>query len=119
MVDLIEQLGCPIRYLHHEVGLSGQQEIETELLPFEQIIDKMMYIKDMILNHALCNVLTATFMPKPLYNEPGNGMHFHIQLRRKGKNVFYKAGNYTDLSDTALYFIGGILKHGKSVPLTH
>ncbi len=115
MVQLIEDIGCPIRYHHHEVGLSGQQEIETELLEFDVITDKMMYIKDIVHNCALENDLTATFMPKPLYDEAGNGMHFHIQLRKKGKNVFYKKGNYADLSEEALYFIGGILKHGRSL----
>lgn len=115
MVHLIEQTGCPIRYHHHEVGLSGQQEIETELCDFRLITDRMMYIKDIIHNTALRNGLTATFMPKPLYDEPGNGMHFHIQLRKKGKNVFFKKGGYADLSDDALYFIGGILTHGRSL----
>ena len=115
MVELIEQVGCQVRYHHHEVGLSGQQEIETELLPFDLIVDRMMYIKDIIHNTALRNGLTATFMPKPLYDEPGNGMHFHIQLRKQGKNVFYKQGGYADLSDEALCFIGGILSHGRSL----
>jgi glutamine synthetase len=54
-------------------------------------------------------------MPKPLYDEPGNGMHFHIQLKKDGQNLFYKKGNYADLSDEAMYFIGGILKHGSSL----
>ena len=115
MVQLIEEIGCPVRYHHHEVGLSGQQEIETELVEFDIITDKMMYIKDIIHNCALENDLTATFMPKPLYDEAGSGMHFHIQLKKQGKNVFYKKGNYADLSDEALYFIGGILKHGRSL----
>lgn len=115
MVRLIEGVGCPIRYHHHEVGLSGQQEIETELLPFEVITDKMMYVKDIIHNCALRHGLTATFMPKPLYDEPGNGMHFHIQLRKGGRNVFYEPGGYADLSETALCFIGGILTHGRSL----
>lgn len=115
MVELIESIGCPVRYHHHEVGLSAQQEIETEMAPFEIITDKMMYIKDIIHNTALKNDLTATFMPKPLYDEPGNGMHFHIKLHKNDKNIFYKEGNYADLSETALYFIGGILKHGRSL----
>ena len=115
MVEMIENIGCPIRYHHHEVGLSGQQEIETEMVEFGMITDKMMYIKDIIHNCALENDLTATFMPKPLYDEAGNGMHFHIQLRKEGKNIFYKKGNYADLSEEALYFIGGILKHGRSL----
>jgi len=115
MVQLIEDIGCPVRYHHHEVGLSSQQEIETELLEFSLITDKMMYIKDIIHNCALNNELTATFMPKPIYQEAGNGMHFHIQLRKGGENIFYKKDNYADLSDEALYFIGGILKHGRSL----
>ncbi|HPR16957.1 MAG TPA: type I glutamate--ammonia ligase [Candidatus Cloacimonadota bacterium] len=115
MVQLIEEMGCPVRYHHHEVGLSGQQEIETEMVEFDTITDKMMYIKDVIHNCALDNDLTATFMPKPLYNEAGSGMHFHIQLKKNGKNVFFKKGNYADLSEEALYFIGGILKHGRSL----
>jgi len=115
MVRLIEGVGCPVRYHHHEVGLSGQQEIETELIPFEVITDKMMYVKDIIHNCALNHGLTATFMPKPLYDEPGNGMHFHIQLLKQGKNVFYEQGGYADLSEQALCFIGGILKHGRAL----
>lgn len=79
MVGLIEDIGCPVRYHHHEVGLSGQQEIETEMIEFDQITDKMMYIKDIIHNCALEHEMSATFMPKPLYDEAGNGMHFHIQ----------------------------------------
>ncbi len=115
MALLIEEVGCPIRYHHHEVGLAGQQEIETNLLDFQLIVDRMMYIKDIIHNTALRNGLTATFMPKPLYDEPGSGMHFHIQLRKGGRNVFYKKGGYADLSDEALFFIGGILTHGRSL----
>jgi glutamine synthetase len=115
MVRLIEQVGCPVRYHHHEVGLSGQQEIETELVDFRLIVDRMMYIKDIIHNTALRNGLTATFMPKPLYDEPGSGMHFHIQLRKGGRNIFYRRGGWADLSDEALCFIGGILAHGRSL----
>ena len=115
MVEHIEHAGCPVRYHHHEVGLSAQQEIETELVDFRVITDRMMYIKDIIHNTALRRGLTATFMPKPLYDEPGNGMHFHIQLRKGDRNVFYRKGGYADLSDEALCFIGGILAHGRSL----
>jgi glutamine synthetase len=115
MVERIEATGCPVRYHHHEVGLSGQQEIETELVDFRLVVDRMMYIKDIIHNTALQHGLSATFMPKPLYDEPGNGMHFHIQLRKAGRNLFFQQGNYADLSDLALCFIGGILTHGRSL----
>jgi glutamine synthetase len=116
MVRIIEDvICCPVRYHHHEVGLSGQQEIETELVPFELIVDKMMYIKDAIHNTALKHGLSATFMPKPLYDEPGSGLHFHMQFRKDGKNMLYQKGGYADMSDLALYAIGGILKHGRSL----
>jgi glutamine synthetase len=115
MVNLMEDMGMTIRYHHHEVGLSAQQEIETEPSPFPKIASDVFWMKDIIRHIALENGLTATFMPKPLHNEAGNGMHFHIQLRKNGENIFYKKGNYADLSDEALYFIGGILKHGQSI----
>lgn len=115
MVQTIEKLGCPVRYHHHEVGLSAQQEIETELLDFETLVDKIMYVKDAIHNTALRKGLTATFMPKPIYDEPGNGMHFHVQLRKGEKNVFYGKKGYADLSNEALWFVGGILSHGRSL----
>lgn len=115
IVDLIEAQGIKVRYHHHEVGLSSQQEIETELLEFPKICDDAMVMKDIIRRGALENGLTATFMPKPVYNHAGNGMHFHIMLHKKGKNVFYKKGGYADLSDEAIWFIGGVLKHGRSL----
>ncbi len=115
MVDLIEDQDIKVRYHHHEVGLSAQQEIETELLEFPRICDDVMIMKDIIRRTALAHGLTATFMPKPIYNHAGNGMHFHIMLHKKGKNVFYKKGGYADLSKEAIWFIGGILKHGRAL----
>ncbi len=115
MVDTMEELGIKIRYHHHEVGISSQQEIETELLEFPKICDDAMVMKDVIRRTALENGLTATFMPKPVYDQAGNGMHFHMMLHKKGKNVFYKKGGYADLSKEAIWFIGGILKHGRAL----
>lgn len=115
MVDLMEEMGIKIRYHHHEVGLSSQQEIETELLEFPKICDDTMVMKDIIRRTAEENGLTATFMPKPVYNQAGNGMHFHMMLHKKGKNIFYKKGGYADLSKEAIWFIGGILKHGRAL----
>ncbi len=115
IVDRIEEQGINVRYHHHEVGLSSQQEIETELLAFPKICDDTMVMKDIIRRTALEFGLTATFMPKPVYNQAGNGMHFHIMLHKKGKNVFYKKGGYADLSNEAIWFIGGVLKHGRSL----
>ncbi|MDY0151308.1 MAG: type I glutamate--ammonia ligase [Candidatus Cloacimonas sp.] len=115
MVDIMEELGIKIRYHHHEVGLSAQEEIETELLEFPKICDDVMVMKDIIRRTALEHGLSATFMPKPVYNHAGNGMHFHVMLHKKGKNVFYKKGGYADLSKEAIWFIGGILKHGRAL----
>jgi len=115
VVDILEEMGIKIRYHHHEVGLAAQQEIETELLPFPKIADDVMNMKNVIRQVSYQNGLTSTFMPKPLYNEPGNGMHFHILLKKNGENIFYRKGNYADLSDEAIFFIGGILKHGRAL----
>ncbi|OQC09142.1 MAG: Glutamine synthetase [Candidatus Cloacimonetes bacterium ADurb.Bin088] len=115
MVDTMEEQGIKVRYHHHEVGLSSQQEIEPELLPFPKICDDTMVMKDVIRRTALNYGLTATFMPKPVYNQAGNGMHFHMMLHKRGKNIFYKKGGYADLSNNAIWFIGGILKHGRSL----
>jgi len=115
IVDAIEDQGIKVRYHHHEVGLSAQQEIETELLPFPKICDDTMIMKDIIRRMALENGITATFMPKPVYGHAGNGMHFHIMLHKKGKNIFWKKGGYADLSNEAIWFIGGVLKHGRSL----
>ncbi len=115
MVDTMEEFGIKVRYHHHEVGLSSQQEIETELLAFPKICDDVMVMKDIIRRTALENGLTATFMPKPIYNQAGNGMHFHMMLLNDNRNIFYKKGGYADLSDEAIWFIGGILKHGKAI----
>ena len=115
MVNIIEEMGTKIRYHHHEVGLASQQEIETELLPFPKIADSVMFVKDVVRNISLMNGMTATFMPKPIYNDAGNGMHFHIMLKKDNENIFFKEGNYADLSEEAFYFIGGILKHGRAL----
>ncbi|HOD17233.1 MAG TPA: type I glutamate--ammonia ligase [Candidatus Cloacimonadota bacterium] len=115
MVCLMEQCGIQVRYHHHEVGPASQQEIETELLKFPAICDQTMMMKDIIRRTALANGLTATFMPKPIYNQAGTGLHFHMMLKKNGRNIFYKKGGYADLSPEALWFIGGILTHGKSL----
>lgn len=115
IADFIEENICPVRYHHHEVGISSQQEIETELIPFPAAADNIMYIKNAIQQIALKHDLTATLMPKPMHDEAGNGMHFHMLLKKNGRNVLFEKGGYADLSQTAMYFIGGILAHGKSL----
>ncbi|MDP8231888.1 MAG: type I glutamate--ammonia ligase, partial [Candidatus Zophobacter franzmannii] len=115
VVMKLEDLGIKVRYHHHEVGLHSQQEIETELLPFPKICDDHKVIMDLIRRVALQYDATATFMPKPVYKEAGNGMHFHMMLKKDGKNIFYNKGGSADLSDEAIWFMAGILKHGRSI----
>ncbi|MDR1674421.1 MAG: type I glutamate--ammonia ligase [Oscillospiraceae bacterium] len=108
---LMEEQEIPVKYHHHEVGGPGQLEIEVEFGGLLEMADKTMMTKYIIKNAAIAGNKTATFMPKPIYGEAGNGMHIHMHLFKDGKPVFYDANGYSQLSDTALYFIGGILKH--------
>ncbi len=114
MCMVLEQLGIQVERQHHEVATAGQGEINIrydELLP---MADTMMWFKYVIKNVARRHHKTATFMPKPIFNDNGSGMHTHMSLFKEGKALF--AGNeYAGLSETALHFIGGILKHAPSV----
>jgi len=115
MVKQIENCSIPVRYHHHEVGGPGQSEIEIHHHPLLRAGDVTMTIKYIIRMVAKENRKTVTFMPKPLYNEAGSGMHFHMRLVKDGKPVFYDENGYAGLSQEALYFIGGILKHGPAL----
>lgn len=107
--------GVQIKYHHHEVGGPGQLEIEVEPESLTEMADKTMIIKYIIKNTAIRAGKTATLMPKPIHGEAGNGMHVHIWLWKDGKPLFYDENGYSSLSDTALYFIGGLLKHAASL----
>lgn len=111
----LENLGVPVKYHHHEVGGPGQCEIETPLFDILKAGDATQIIKYVIKNVALRNNQSATFMPKPLYGEAGSGMHFHQMLMKAGKNLFYDPKGYGCLSQEALWYIGGILKHGPAL----
>ena len=111
MCILLENWGVDVKYHHHEVGGSGQMEIEVELGDMVDMADKTMIIKYVIKNTAVQAGKTATFMPKPIHREAGNGMHVHMLLKKDGKPVFYDKDGYSGLSQTAHYFIGGLLRH--------
>lgn len=115
MVKVIEESGINVRYHHHEVGGPGQSEIEIELQPIQRVGDVATWVKYIIKMVSKAKGRTATFMPKPLYNEAGNGMHFHQMLFKDGKPLFYDKNGYAGLSELALYYVGGILKHGPSL----
>lgn len=107
----IEKAGIPVKYHHPEVGAAGQFEIEPKLGKMSKMADGTMNIKYIIRNVATKYGKTATFMPKPVYNEAGSGMHVHMLLLKDGKPVFSDDNGYSHLSETAHYFIGGLLKH--------
>jgi glutamine synthetase len=113
----LERMGIAVRYHHHEVGAPGQCEIEVGLEPLVRAADQTMLIKYVIRNVARRHGRIATFMPKPIYGEAGNGMHVHQRLTRDGTPLFFDDGNgsYADLSELALHYIGGLLAHGRAL----
>ncbi len=111
----LEEMGIEVKYHHHEVGGPGQCEIETPMMGLVRSGDATQMVKYVTKMVAHRQNQTATFMPKPLYGEAGNGMHFHQHLFKNGQNVFYDANGYGKLSQTALWYIGGLLFHGPAV----
>ena len=111
----MQKAGIPIKYHHPEVGDAGQFEIEPMLGQMSKMADATMMIKYIIHNVALKYGKTATFMPKPVYGEAGNGMHVHMLLLKDGEPVFSDDNGYSHLSQTAHYFMGGLLKHISSL----
>ncbi len=114
-VAIMESLGVDVKYHHHEVGIWGQQEIETKFETLLKAADDAIIIKYILKNLAAENELKITFMPKPLKNQAGNGWHVHQFLIKNRKNAFYKEGEYGNLNQTAHYYIGGILYHINSL----
>ena len=112
---LMEEYGILVKYHHHEVGGPGQAEIEVEFGGLREMADKTMLSKYILKNAAIAEGKTVTFMPKPIYGEAGNGMHVHMHLFKNGKPLFYDPNGYSQLSETALFFIGGILKHVRAL----
>ena len=111
----LEAMGVPIKYHHHEVGGPGQVEIETPLMGLLESADATMKVKYVTKMTAAGHDQTVTFMPKPLFGEAGNGMHFHQMLMRDGISLFYDPEGYAGLSQMALYYIGGLLNHGPAL----
>ena len=110
----LEKLGIPVERQHHEVATAGQGEINIKYDNLLAVADKMMWFKYVVKNVARRHKKTATFMPKPIFGDNGSGMHVHMSLWKNGQPLF--AGDkYAGLSDTALYFIGGILKHAPAL----
>ncbi|MCS6776087.1 MAG: type I glutamate--ammonia ligase [Chloroherpetonaceae bacterium] len=114
MLNLIEA-GIEVEMQHHEVGTAGQAEIDMKFDTLVNMADKLQKYKYIIRNTAFQNGYTVTFMPKPLFMDNGSGMHVHQSLWKGGEPLFYDEKGYAQLSETAIYYIGGILKHAASL----
>ena len=114
MCLILEQMGVPVEVHHHEVAGAGQVEIGTKFSTLTQRADWNQILKYVVMNVAASYGKTATFMPKPVVGDNGSGMHCHQSVWKDGQNLF--AGNgYAGLSDFALYYIGGIIKHARAL----
>jgi glutamine synthetase len=114
MLLTLESLGIDVECQHHEVATAGQSEIDMRFKPLLQMSDQLMWFKYVLKNVAYKAGHTVTFMPKPLFEDNGTGMHTHVSIWKEGKPLF--AGDkYAGVSQEALWAIGGILKHCKAL----
>ena len=114
MCSAMEQMGLNVEVHHHEVGTAGQCEIGIKFNTLVSKADEVQIMKYCVLNVAHAYGKTATFMPKPLVGDNGSGMHVHQSIAKGGDNTFAGDG-YAGLSDTALYYVGGIIKHARAL----
>lgn len=114
MCLILESMGIPVEVHHHEVAGQGQNELGTRFSTLTQRADWTIWLKYVVQNVAHAYGKTATFMPKPIVGDNGSGMHVHQSVWKNGENLF--AGNgYAGLSEFALYYIGGIIKHARAL----
>ncbi len=115
MVLTLRELGIPVEVHHHEVGTAGQGEIDMGFAPLLQIADRLMLYKYVVKQVGRRNGKTITFMPKPIFQDNGSGMHVHQSLWKDGESLMWDELGYAQLSDTARYYIGGLLEHAPSL----
>lgn len=114
MTNTLRRLGIRVEAHHHEVGTAGQSEIDMQYAPLLQMADHFMWYKYVIKNVARRHGKTVTFMPKPIFEDNGSGMHTHMSLWKDGEPLF-GGSDYADLSTLALHAVGGLLRHAPSV----
>jgi glutamine synthetase len=115
MILTLEKVGVEIEIHHHEVGTAGQAEIDMRFDSLLRMADKLMLYKYVVKNVAWQAGKSATFMPKPLFQDNGSGMHCHQSLWKGGEPLFYDESGYAGLSDMARWYIGGLLTHAPAV----
>jgi len=114
MVYALTDIGIVVEAHHHEVGTAGQSEIDMEFAPLLQMSDQFAWYKYIIRNVAKQHGKTVTFMPKPLFNDNGSGMHTHLSLWKDGTPLF-AGDSYAGMSELAMHAIAGVLKHAGAV----
>jgi glutamine synthetase len=115
MILVLERLGVEIEIHHHEVGTAGQAEIDMRFDSLLRMADKLMLYKYVVKNVARQAGKTATFMPKPVFQDNGSGMHTHQSLWKGGEPLFYSEAGYAGISDMGRWYIGGLLTHAPAI----
>jgi len=114
MVKIMQECGIKVECHHHEVGGPGQAEIDMSYAPLKTMADNVMWYKYIVKNVAKLHGKSATFMPKPVYVDNGSGMHIHQSIW-KGSSPLFAGKKYAGLSETALHYVGGVLKHARAI----
>ncbi len=115
MVLAMEAVGINVEVHHHEVGTAGQSEIDLRFDTLTRMADSLIIYKYIVKNVARKHGMSATFMPKPLFEDNGSGMHTHQSLWKNGETIMFDEAGYAGLSDAARYYIGGLLKHAPAL----